>query len=182
MASAFSHIAVPIAGRLGLGQRVISTRLLLLGMFLSVMPDFDSIAFRFDIPYESQWGHRGFTHSILFAVLISLLLMRFSQFFKFSWWVIFVYSFVSTVSHGIFDALTNGGLGVAFFWPFNTERFFFPWQVIEVSPISVARFFTEKGVVVLKSEAVTIWAPCLLMSCGLAVIKYKRSQLKSERE
>jgi len=28
--------------------------------------------------------------------------------------------------HGLLDMITNGGKGVAFLWPFTSERFFFP--------------------------------------------------------
>ena len=60
MASAFSHIAVPIAIRITGREKTIPWRLLFLAMILSALPDLDSIAFRFGIPYESQWGHRRF--------------------------------------------------------------------------------------------------------------------------
>jgi inner membrane protein len=50
---------------------------------------------------------------------------------------------------------------VAFFAPFWDERYFFPWRVIRVSPISVTRFFSDKGIQVLKSEWVWVWIPSL---------------------
>ena len=54
------------------------TRLLLLLAILStILPDLDVIAFNFDIPYSHPFGHRGFTHSILFAAIWALLLMWF---------------------------------------------------------------------------------------------------------
>lgn len=162
MASAFSHIAVPIALNMALGRKVISWRLLFLAMFLSVAPDLDSIAFKIGIPYESPWGHRGFTHSILFAFLLSTVLIRFADFFKCSRKSVFFVSFVSLLSHGILDACTNGGLGVAFFWPVTDERYFLPWREIVVSPLSVRRFFTEWGMRVISSEILYIWLPCLL--------------------
>jgi hypothetical protein len=34
--------------------------------------------------------------------------------------------FLATASHGILDAFTDGGRGIAFFAPFGTERYFFP--------------------------------------------------------
>src|SRR6267378_8050335 len=42
--------------------------------------------------------------------------------------------FLATASHGLLDAMTNGGLGVAFFAPFCDTRYFLPWQPIVVSP------------------------------------------------
>lgn len=176
MASAFSHIAIPIALNIALGRRFVSWRLLFLAMFLSVAPDLDSVAFKLGIPYESPWGHRGFTHSILFAVLIALAMMRFAEFFKSSRKAVFFVSFVSMLSHGILDACTNGGLGVAFFWPVTDERYFLPWREIVVSPISVSRFFTERGLRVISSEIIYIWVPCLLI--GGLIYLGRRYQMK----
>ncbi len=162
MASAFSHIAVPMALRMAAGPKKISNRLLIWGLLLSAAPDLDSIAFRFGIPYESQWGHRGFTHSILFAVVVATISVLFARTLKSSRMSVFVFSFLAMISHAVLDAMTTGGLGVAFFWPINDQRYFFPWRVIEVSPISVTRFFSERGLSVLRSELVYIWIPALI--------------------
>ncbi|WBX74857.1 hypothetical protein PG913_00110 [Tenacibaculum pacificus] len=67
-----------------------------------------------------------------------------------------------TASHAVLDALTTGGLGVAFFSPFDTTRYFFPWRPIKVSPIGVERFFGERGIKVLKSEFLWIGIPSVL--------------------
>lgn len=151
----------------------------LLAMFLSVAPDLDSMAFKFGIPYESQWGHRGFTHSVFFAILVAAALIRFAEFFKCSRKTVFFVSFISMLSHGILDACTNGGLGVAFFWPMTSERYFLPWREIVVSPISISRFFTESGLAVIWSEIIFIWLPCLLVG-GLAFFG-RRFWLKSRK-
>jgi inner membrane protein len=162
MASAFSHVAIPIAIRLGMGKKTIPTSLVIFCSLISAAPDLDVIAFRFGIPYDSPWGHRGFTHSIFFAFFFSFFPILFHRFFKASRISIYFMTFVSMLSHGLLDALTNGGLGVAFLWPFNSQRYFFPWKVVEVSPLSISRFFTEKGVAVLQSELLYIWLPSLV--------------------
>src|SRR5439155_4710920 len=92
------------------------------------------------VHYGDLLGHRGFSHSLLFAFLWSVIVVsvefraipRFSK----SWWNIFIFFAAVTASHGVLDALTNGGLGVAFFSPFIQTRYFFPWRPVEVSPIS----------------------------------------------
>ncbi len=58
---------VPLAFRAGFGKRVVSDRLLATAAVCSVLPDIDVLAFHFGIPYASEFGHRGFTHSIFFA-------------------------------------------------------------------------------------------------------------------
>jgi inner membrane protein len=65
------------------------------------------------------------------------------------------------MSHGLLDAMTDGGLGVAFFAPFHNERFFFPWTPIRVSPIG-AGFFSARGLTTLKSELLWVWLPCVV--------------------
>lgn len=172
MASAFSHIAVPIAIRLAVGKKSFPWQLFLFALFVSVAPDLDSVAFRFGIPYESQWGHRGFTHSIFFAVIFSFIPVIYYRFFKTSRLNVYLFSFASMVSHGILDAFTTGGLGVAFLWPFNSERYFFPWRVIEVSPINIGRFFTHKGVSVLLSELYYVWLPCLVLGTIILFLRH----------
>lgn len=171
MASAFSHIAVPIAMRIAGGKKLISWRLLVLAMILSVAPDLDSIAFQFGIPYESPWGHRGFTHSIFFALVFSLFPMFFYKQLKASRVAVYLTSLISMISHGVLDACTTGGLGVAFLWPMDSQRYFFPWQVIEVSPIHVQRFFSQKGLSVLSSEFYYVWLPCLTVGIGIFLMR-----------
>ena len=83
----------------------------------------------------------------------------------------FAVVFVSTASHGVLDAMTTGGLGVAFFSPFSNRRYFFPWQVIQVAPLGIRRFFSERGIVVLGSELVWIWLPCSALALIGAVAR-----------
>ena len=42
-------------------------------MVCSVVPDLDVIGFYFGIPYGDLWGHRGLTHSLPFAGVLSAL-------------------------------------------------------------------------------------------------------------
>ena len=74
-----------------------------------------------------------------------------------------------TASHGILDALTDGGLGIALLAPFDYDRYFFPWTPIVVSPIGIAGMFSKWGLEVMRSELVWIWLPCLfvVLMCAL---------------
>jgi Transposase, Mutator family/LexA-binding, inner membrane-associated putative hydrolase len=96
-----------------------------LGVFCSVIPDLDVIGFRFGIHYGDFWGHRGFTHSLLFAALLASAVMlgafRHASpgLGRLPMWI---YFFLATASHGFLDAMTDGGLGVAFFSPFDPMR------------------------------------------------------------
>lgn len=128
--------------------------------FLPVIPDFDYIGWIFRVPYGSLWGHRGFTHSILFAALLALLASTFLHLSKNNRPKVIFFLFMAALSHGVTDAMTNGGLGIAFFSPFDLSRYFFSWRPIEVSPMG-PRFFSQRGVTVLLSEVLYIWLPML---------------------
>ena len=65
---------------------------------------------------------------------------------------IWSYLFLAAASHGLLDARTDGGLGVAFFSPFHQDRYFLPWRPIRVSSMGVSRFFTGRGLAALPSE------------------------------
>jgi inner membrane protein len=69
MPTLITHPAVPLAAAL-LGGRKISGRLLVAGIIGSILPDADVIGFRLGIPYGHLLGHRGFSHSIAFALLL----------------------------------------------------------------------------------------------------------------
>ena len=107
-----------------------------MAMFSAIFPDFDVVAFKFGIPYEHPLGHRGFTHSIFFAVCFAALVrwIFFSHVPRNSkkGWMFFTIFFLATVSHGVLDAMTTGGRGVAFFGPFDNTRHFLPWPLLRL--------------------------------------------------
>jgi inner membrane protein len=76
-----------------------------------------------------------------------------------------LFLFLAAVSHGVLDAFTNGGLGIAFFAPFSAERYFFPVTPIQVSPIGAA-FFSERGLTVMASEVCWVWTPAALLTAA----------------
>ena len=178
----FTHPLIPIAVAAGLGRKQISGRLMLLGALFSILPDFDVLAFAFGIPYSSQWGHRGFTHSLLFAATFSgLFTWALADWMKTSRVVSFVFLFVAMGSHGLLDMLTDGGLGIAVLWPFDHGRYFFPTQVVKVSPIGMG-FFSEWGLQTMISEFFWIWLPALLSTTVLfaSVQAYRRLRVTDE--
>lgn len=139
-----------------------------LAAMCSVLPDFDVLAFNLGIPYRSVWGHRGFTHSALFAVLAGCVIAwtAFRQeelvTMKRSRISLAIFFSVAMMSHLALDSLTNGGLGVAALWPVETARYFAPWRPIRVSPIG-ADFFSAYGMMVLVDEIIWIWLPAVTL-------------------
>lgn len=90
-------------------------RILGASMALSALPDADALFMSF-VPYDHPLGHRGFTHSLFFAAIIGLLVaLLFSKAGwapKHSFWFLALVFAVTTASHGFFDAMTDGGLGM----------------------------------------------------------------------
>ena len=171
MASAFSHAAAAVSLGAVFPQRQLPRRWWLVGMTCAVIPDVDVIGFRFGVHYGDLLGHRGITHSLVFAAALSVLIaicVRSRRSDRENTKMLVLYLFVATASHGGLDALTNGGLGVAFFAPFSSARYFLPFRPIEVSPISVEAFFTHRGMEVLKGELLWIWLPF----SALAMVMY----------
>ena len=119
----------------------------MLGAVGAAIPDLDGVGFWLGVPYESIFGHRGFTHSLVFAALFAtagLLAFRGERYADIRARV-WIYLFLATASHGMLDAMTSGRRRVAFFAPFVNDRYFFPWRPILVSPMSISRFFTAAG-------------------------------------
>jgi inner membrane protein len=167
MPTILSHPVVPLALGLGLGSRVIPPRLLAAGVLASILPDLDVIGFNFGVEYGSPFGHRGFSHSLSMALAVGLLAACFHKTLRAGFALSFAFVALSMASHGVLDAFTNGGSGVAFLWPFSDERFFAPFRVIEVSPIGVSRLFSERFLRVLESELLWLWLPGVVFACSL---------------
>jgi inner membrane protein len=100
------------------------------------------VAFVLGIPYAAPFGHRGAAHSLVFAAVCSLtLLLAVPRLRRLSLGLLL---FAVVASHGVLDSFTDGGLGIAFLWPFSNERFFAPWRPIPVAPIG-PRVFGASG-------------------------------------
>lgn len=186
MASAFGHfifgagMAVPFACSPAVKKIIRPAGLVVWSGLLAVSPDLDLI-FWGAIPYKNFLGHRGFFHSPFFAivtglmlsVLVAILLRRIS--FD-AWWRVSVVFIVSLTSHGLIDAMTDGGLGVMLLFPFSEERLFLPWRPIHVSPILSTGLMSGRLWEILISE---LW----LMGAGLTapMVVAVRSALAGRR-
>jgi inner membrane protein len=157
MPTIFSHAAV---GFIATKVTRSNKRVIAASMILAALPDADGLFFG-RIPYGDPFGHRGFTHSLFFACFAGLLtaglFSRASWAAEWKFWKLASLFALVTASHGFFDAMTDGGLGVAFFAPFSNRRYFFPWRPIPVAPMSPGVLLSERGFYVLRAEAELFW-------------------------
>ncbi len=120
---------------------------------LSALPDADVVLpFR----YHEPWGHRGMTHSFAFAAVVGVvaaLIFRRRLTFPGGVRGLAALFAVVTASHGVLDALTSGGLGIALLAPFDHARYFFPWRPVPVAPIGYAHWVWR----VMAWEALLFW-------------------------
>ena len=167
MSTVFTHGLVGASLALMAPKQVSRTATVVVATILSILPDVDVLAFRLGIPYEHMYGHRGFTHSLLFSCLVafiaSLVFFRSVGFANRNWFAVFIILFLAACSHGIIDAFTDAGLGIGFFIPLNEQRYFFPWRPLETPPAGISAFFNGDALTIMLSEIKYIWTPLLLV-------------------
>ena len=174
MASPMTHCFVGFLGARAASMR----RLYLVSLFCSALPDIDGFITRFaarlfglhlDGPL---WSHRGFSHSLLFALLVGIgaalytqRLLRYEKPLS----LLILYFFALTASHGLIDAITHGGEGVMFFSPFHGGRYLFPF-----GPVPTARireWFGTQGLITFAHEVLWIWLPLTMAYGGLQLLR-----------
>ena len=92
------------------------------------------------------------------------------------WWLCALYFSAVTASHGLLDAMTDGGFGIGFFSPFDNTRYFLPWRPLTVSPIGVYGFLSRWGWEVIRSELIWIWLPLSLLLAGVLAVRRHRER------
>ena len=121
----FTHIALGAAvGGTVLGKKA-GNRALFWGAIGGSIPDFDVVVARFYEPVEALFVHRGFSHSILFAIiaapLLGLIISRIHKEVSFRSWTWL--SFWAILSHSIIDCFNT--YGTALLEPFSSARIAF---------------------------------------------------------
>jgi len=164
MPSVFTHAAVPLALWCASERGRVSARLLGAGVAAAMLPDADVLAFALHIPYADAFGHRGASHSLLFAAVLGLVACALSPWLRASRVQAAAFVSACALSHPLLDAFTSGGLGVALWWPWSEQRLFAPWRPIRVSPFA-NNFFSARGLQTVLSELRWVWLP--LFSCVL---------------
>lgn len=182
MPTIMTHSVVALSAGCLFDRTGAAKRFWVLAIIAAVLPDADVIGYQyFYIPYGHLLGHRGFFHSPFFAALFSLAVVcvffRQERAMSRRWWAYLLFFFALGASHGLLDAMTNGGRGIALLSPFSNQRYFLPWTPIEVSPIGIRAFISQRGLTVIKSEILWIWIPVV----SVAVLGWGVRKLSSGR-
>ena len=176
MPTVFTHAVLPLAAGVALGTACLPPRLIAAGMLAAVLPDADVVAFKLGIDYAHALGHRGASHSLVFASMCGMIAACGTRWFKAPVLTTFLFIALSAASHPLLDMFTDGGLGVALLWPWSDARHFAPWRMIEVSPFA-NRFFSARGVEVLLSELRWVWLPALTAAGFLMLLRRRHPAL-----
>jgi inner membrane protein len=177
MPSGFSHAFVGAALGALFRRPAPPPRFWLAGAACAAAPDLDVIGLWFGVPWGSVLGHRGITHSLAFAVVLSGMVT--ALLFRAPGWNgrrgrVWLYLALATASHGVLDAMNMAVTGIAFFAPFDDTRYFLPWRPIPVSPLGL-RFFSARGFAVFRAELLMIWLPMAVLAVLAWAIRRRRA-------
>ncbi|MGB3293530.1 MAG: metal-dependent hydrolase [Phormidesmis sp.] len=149
----------------------------LYGVFVSNLPDLDFVpqlltGIRF---------HRGPSHSLVSALLVSGLLVWIVRRYRHSrprsgrqpsYRVLFAFTFGLYGSHILLDLLTTGGSGLPLFWPLSPQTFQFPFPIFPSVHHSRGLWHS--------SHLVFISAELLYSVCLLGGLRFFRAATKTE--
>lgn len=129
---------------------------------LAMLPDADVLPVALGIPDVGLFGHRGLTHTLVFALLVAVVAGLAAKRMGLRPYYYAFFVFLVVGSHGPLDSLTHTSRGVPMLWPFYSEPIAMPWRPIPVAPTGL-EFVTTRGFGVALIEAV-YFLPLLLLS------------------
>jgi inner membrane protein len=183
MASVISHaVFASSLGSVGAPASKMPVRYWVTLALVAALPDLDVVVYPLGLNAPHMLGHRGLTHSLPFAAVCAALIVRLvfrDVAWRGAWTRLWLVFFAAMASHGILDAMTDGGQGIAFFAPFSDARWHFPWRPIRVSPIGVGAFISTDGLRVLQNELLSVWMPSLLIAVAARLLRRRSSHTKA---
>ncbi len=181
MPSAFAHAAAGLAIAAVLRPAELPPRFWVAAALCAAIPDVDALGRPFGVlDYEAAFGgHRGITHSLLFAAVFGAAVAwgvgRGTHWMgdRARLWLCFA---LATASHGFLDGLTPIGDGVKYLAPFLDERFTFVWHPIDPragpgvnAPLRI--------LYLMGSEIVWVGVPCAALFALSYWVRARRRQL-----
>ena len=139
------------------------------GAFLANVADLD---FFLVFTLHSRDWHRGFSHSIMLALVVCLIAVLSLGRRHIREAIAYGLAFAS---HGILDYVTTKeGGGVELLWPFSAERFVFGWVGLSEWPSRLPALEIVKSLIV----EFTLFTPVLMLVIGLRKYAWKDARIK----
>jgi len=114
-------------------------------------------------------GHRGLTHSLLFALWVGLFAASLTfRRFRVSFWSLSALFFVIVASHGLLDAMTRG-VPIPFFWPLADR--YGNWGVTPMPDLGFGLPDPRRSRA-LRAEMLLIWLPTAVLVGAVMVARY----------
>ena len=163
MPSLLGHAVAGLAITHTFSRARLPRRTWVLAPLLAVAPDLDWFVSFLDFHKNHILNHRGVAHCLFGAVLLAtftlLIAFRRNQRGGQLWLCLTL----AALSHGLMDACTAGGVGVALFMPFSDSRWACIWQPIHVAPLPLGREDCYLFLASLRTEAFWIGLPALAL-------------------
>ncbi len=165
----YLHFAPAVALAVAIGPRTVGWRLTLAGAACAVLPDADFALYLLRIDsYGGTYGHRGFSHSIGFALLVGLLGALLAPASGRRRAVVGIFMALCTLSHPLIDGLFDRGICNAWLWPLDGARHCLPWRPIPMQGVPLF------GMGRFGQELVWIGLPLLALAlAGLGVRRWR---------
>jgi len=164
MPSLFGHAVAGLAITETFRRAKLPRRIWALAPLCAVAPDLDWFASFLAFHKNHILNHRGVAHSLFGALLIAaavwLIGLRREQRSGQAWLCLTL----AALSHGLMDACTSGGVGVALFMPISDSRWACLWQPIQVAPLPLGREDLYRFLLSLRTEAFWIGLPALTLT------------------
>jgi inner membrane protein len=149
--ASFGHLAVGLlAGRLqddgrAPGARTSGRAATLLGFgLLALLPDADVLLMTLGVGDDSVAGHRGASHSLLTAIAIAVAGGVLARRYGWNGLRTGLAVMLAIGSHGLLDALGQGGRAIPLLWPLSDQRFMAPWRCLPDAPRGM-KFLSRHG-------------------------------------
>lgn len=165
MPSSFTHAIAGAAVASPLARDPVPLRFWIAAACCAALPDVDILWGRY-VTWGTWLAHRGFTHSLAFAVVVGVtaafICFRDPQFAPVRWRYAVALA-LAAASHCLLDGMARYGTHVMFLWPFSTHRYLLPWTVFGVPGTRWPHSSLGRLARVAENEITWGWTPSTIL-------------------
>lgn len=168
-----THALLPIAVAVAVARRPVPWRLVLVAAAAAAAPDVDGLFKKLGVPAHSIIAHRGVTHSLFAALIAGLLAAALHKHLRVRAATAGLLVGAAMASHGMLDMMTDGGQGVAYFWPLSSTRWFADWRWIHSTAVHRRTLFSDVQVR-LRLELWQLIIPMFAAALAVRLVRWAR--------